>query len=527
MNEETLKLIKEKGLLLEKEIYELIGSISDRGEAKEFLEVLEKSSGQKIITKQSLNKNFEIVNKVVSNFPGSDKEKIEQVFIKMGLSVEVRKEREIVEKEGRKAGGEEKNVEERKKLSYKVISPFTGNDRKLKVEDFVGNFRARYQQLQRILMYRAELNGLVSINKIGRDRQSFSFIGIVSEKRVTKNKNMIIKFEDLTGEISALVKVSNQEVFSKAEEILLDDVVGIRASGNRDMVFVHDVIFPDSMVLEKTRFEEDVNVAFLSDLHVGGGKHLKESFEKFLDWVNSEDDYAKKIKYLFFIGDNVDGVGIFPGQENFLQLKSMKEQYAALAEYLKKIPKRITMFMCPGQHDAVRVAEPQPVISRNYAESLYEINNLVLVSNPSTIKLMEKEKEFKILMYHGDSIHSFIREIRGLREMKAAKTPAKAIKYMLKKRHLFPLHGEAIYIPNSERDPLIISEVPDVFCTGEVHRVDVENYNGVLCITGSCWQSPTAFEEKVGNLPDPGKVPVLNLKTRELKIFDFLSEESK
>jgi hypothetical protein len=60
-----------------------------------------------------------------------------------------------------------------------------------------------------------------------------------------------------------------------------------------------------------------------------------------------------------------------------------------------------------------------------------------------------------------------------------------------------------------------------VLATGEVHRLDIENYNGILIITGSCWQSQTPFEEKVGNVPDPCKVPVLNLHTRELKILDF------
>lgn len=301
-------------------------------------------------------------------------------------------------------------------------------------------------------------------------------------------------------------------------------MIGIRASGDREILFAHDIVFPDSFVPEKVRFNEDISIAFLSDLHVGGIKHLQKSFENFLSWINSEDENAKKIRYLFFVGDNIDGVGIFPGQEYLLKLKSMKDQYAMLAEYLSRIPKNITMFMCPGQHDASRVAQPQPIISRKYAEQLYNLDNLVLVSNPATIKLMEGNKEFKVLMYHGDSIHTFIHEIRELREMKAAKTPAKVIKYMLKRRHLDPFHGEAVYIPSVERDNLVITEVPDVFCTGEMHRVDVENYNGTLIVTGSCWQGQTAHEEKLGSIPDPCKVPILNLKTRELKILDFGDE---
>ena len=266
----------------------------------------------------------------------------------------------------------------------------------------------------------------------------------------------------------------------------------------------------------------------MSDVHGGSDRHLGKSFERFLEGASSDDEIARKIKYVFFTGDNVDGVGIFPGQEDVLSLKSMEEQYGLLVSYLRKIPSHITIFMCPGQHDATRVAEPQPVINKKYAPGLYELENLVLVTNPAMVKLLENGKEFKILMYHGASIHTFINEIKELREMKTHSSPAKAVKHMLKRRHLAPMYGvspQVVYVPNAESDPLVISEVPDVLITGEVHRADIENYNGVLIVTGSCWQSQTLFEEKVGNVPVPGKVPVLNLKTRELKIFDFLEEK--
>jgi DNA polymerase II small subunit len=348
-----------------------------------------------------------------------------------------------------------------------------------------------------------------------------SIIGIVTEKRVTKNKNLIITVEDLTGQINVLIKTDKGEVFTKAQELMFDEVIGIKASGNREMLFVHDIIFPDSSIGEKMRFSEDYNIAFLSDVHCGSDRHLAKSMNNFLEWINSDNEDAKKIRYIFFVGDNVDGVGIFPNQEKVLALKSMGEQYNLLASYLERIPKRITMFMCPGQHDAVRVAEPQPIINRFYAPKLYEIDNLVLVTNPCMVKLLEGDKEFKVLMYHGASIHTFINDIKELREMKAHKTPAKAVRHMLKRRHLGPIHGDVVYIPNAERDPLVISEVPDVLCTGEVHRMDIESYNGTLIITGSCWQAQTPFEEKIGNIPDPAKVPVLNLKSRELKLFYF------
>lgn len=516
MREEILKTAREKGLLLEKEVVDVLESFNDGKRASEFLQNLVMFSGQRLITRSVLTKNAEYVQKFVRNL-GEDKGSVENVFVKLGISLEITKEKII-----------NTNKEElRKKNSsdYQIFYADTKADKKIEVADFTGYFRSRYQSLQRILMQRAGNANLVAVNKISSDRQNLSIIGMVTEKRMTKNKNLVISFEDLTGKIQTLVKSDKEEVFKKAQELQPDDIVLVKASGNKDMLFIQDIIFPDAMVPEKVKFDEDMNIAFISDIHVGSKRHLEKSISRFLEWINSDDENARKIKYLFIPGDNVDGVGIFPGQEYALKLKSMKEQYAVLARYLRQIPKHITIFMCPGQHDAVRVAEPQPLIDRRYAPELYEIENLILVTNPTLVKLIEGSKEFKVLMYHGASIHQFINEVPELREIKAHKSPAKAVRHMLKRRHLAPMHGNVVYIPYMDVDPLVIKEVPDILCTGEVHRLDIENYNGVLIITGSCWQAQTDFEEKVGNIPDPCKVPVVNLKTRELKIFDFTDEE--
>jgi len=518
MDIEILNTIREKGLLLEKEVFDLLNDFSDSRTAKDFLENLERISGQKMINRSVLNKNVEYVRSFFGKLKMDDRKFVEKTFVKLGISLEIRREKEFV--------GSSPTVLNSGigKPKYGVFYADTKPDKKLEVKDFTGHFRARFQQIQRMLMSRPQLqHNLMSIGKIGGDRQSLSLIGIVKDKRITQNKNMMITFEDLTGEIKALIKGDKEEIFEKAEELQLDDVVGLKVSGNRDIVFIQDIFFPDSFIQDKVRFDEDMSIAFLSDTHCGSDRHLSKSLEQFIEWIGSDDVEAKKIKYLFFVGDNVDGVGVFPGQENTLNLTSMVEQYEQLAGYLRRIPKRIEMFMCPGQHDASRVAEPQPIISKRYAPQLYEIDNLTLVTNPALVKLYEDKKEFKILMYHGASIHTFINEIKELRLMKAHNCPAKAVRHMLKRRHLSPTHGgmTGIYIPDVDKDPLVIEEVPDIFCTGEVHRVDVENYNGTLIITGSCWQAQTPFEEKVGNIPDPAKVPVFNLKTRELKILDF------
>ncbi|OIO42198.1 hypothetical protein AUJ63_02865 [Candidatus Pacearchaeota archaeon CG1_02_35_32] len=516
MKDEILSLVREKGLLLEKALFEVLDSFDSLQDARDFLEGLEKASGNKVITVSNLSKNFEYVKEVVNHLPGQEREVVERFLVKGGLNLEITKEREVVE------------TKPTRKLDYKVFYADGNNARKIEVRDFVSHFRVRYQALQRILMARPEVQqNLISLNKLGMNRESFVFIGIVAEKRITKNKNLIIKFEDLTGEINALVK-PDSDCFKEVNELQMDDVVAVKASGNKELAFIYNIFWPESILLDKTRFDEEVCVAFLSDIHAGSKNHLGKEFQKFINWLN-EDELAKKIKYMFLVGDNIDGVGIFPGQERLLERTSAKEQYEMLSEYLKQVPKNITMFMCPGQHDAVRVPEPQPVIGRDYGEALYDIDNLVLVSNPAMVKLMEKDKEFKVLMYHGASIHVFINEIEELRLMKAHKCPAKAIKHMLKRRHLAPMHGVAhsiVYVPHLEKDPLVIEEVPDVLCMGEVHRLDIDSYNGVRIITGSCWQSQTEYEEKIGNVPEACKVSILNLKTGEIKILDFSEDEN-
>tara|TARA_Y100000310_G_C20594828_1_gene769962 strand:- start:276 stop:1409 length:1134 start_codon:yes stop_codon:yes gene_type:complete len=375
-------------------------------------------------------------------------------------------------------------------------------------------------EMKSILQERKELQNLNSLDRISGQKQNFSVIVIVSNKRITKNKNMLLEIEDLTGKGLALVNQNRPELYKKAQDIVLDDVIGLRCSGSREMFFVNDLVYPDAMVLEKKKADEEVHALFSSDIHLGSDRFLEENFLRFIDFVNGKIDHkqdVKKIKYLFFVGDNVDGAGIFPGQDNFLKIKDIRKQYEKLTELLKMIRKDIRIIMCPGQHDAVRVAEPQPIIDKHFAPGLHEIENLSLVTNPCYINLKEG---FNILMYHGAGFHSLINDVESLRISNPYDKPAQIHKYLLKRRHLAPTHSGVVYIPG-EQDPLMIRKIPDIMTTGEMHRLDVDSYNNIISIANSCWQSQTPYEEKIGNHPDPCKVPMMNLQTREIKILDF------
>jgi len=402
--------------------------------------------------------------------------------------------------------------------------------RDLTVQDFVEYYKKRYNSIKNILKNHSELENLTLINKLSQNNRDISVIGIVNSKRITKNKNLIYEIEDLTGRIKVLVNANKNEVMKKASELLLDEVVGFRGSGNKEILFVNDIVYPDidSISTHRNRTEDEEYAAFTSDMHAGSNVFLGENFQKFVDWINGKTgteeqrEQTKKIKYLFMTGDLIDGVGHFSGQETHLAILDCRMQYEKVAGYLSQIRKDITIIICPGQHDASYVAEPQLPISE-YAESLTELENVIMVSNPALVEIgVKKEKPgVKVLMYHGASMHPIINEIEELRLGDTKRHPTKVIKFFLKKRHLGPPHTTITSLPVPEGDPLVIEEVPDILVTGDMHRTDVANYKGVMMINSSCWQPITPFEEKVGNIPDPCKVPLVNLKNFEVKILDF------
>ena len=525
MEEETrreiLKICMSKGFLLDKEMLELF-SVLDEENAKKVIEGLVGLDIQeRVITKSLFSRNIEKIRTLLSD--GKNKTIIEKFFINFGyVKAEIEAKVGVDEDSKDEFGDIEVNGKV-KVLSSPVFPP-----KKIVVKDFVNHFRARYETIKNILEARG-LEGLTSIRKIGTEKRSYTIIAAVLNKRITKNKNLFLEVEDLTGSSIVLVNQNKQEIFDKAKELLVDDIVAfnVNVGFNGEMLFANDVIFPDSSLGEKKRAKQDEWVAFTSDLHIGSSMFLEKNVLKFIKWLNGEEgderqrEIAKKVKYLFFTGDNIDGVGHHPGQEPLLDIKDARGQYKKLSELLKLIRSDIKIILGPGQHDGVWVGEPQPIVGEDWAPDLHKIKNLTLVPNPAMVEI---DGGFKVLMYHGASMNQFIDEIADIRLNYGHDSPTRVAKEMLKRRHLAPMHGSCDYIPCEKEDPLVIKSIPDIFATGDQHRPEVSNYNNILLIASSCWQSITPFEEKVGNNPDPCKVPLLNLKTREIKIMDFSDE---
>lgn len=518
---EILKFCLEKGILLDSEVLNLFEEIGDMESLKLIIEKMKSQTHQKIITKEIFNQNKEKVNQFFLELPQENQKKLEKLKIKLGLSIEISREQEVVVKN--EPTFEVKVKEELSKV--KVVSQTFPQGKKLAVPDFVNYFRNRFSDMRDILQTHSKLNNLVSINKISGSRQGISVIGMVSNKRVTKNKNLLLDVEDLTGKMRLLINSDKKELIEKAREISLDSVIGFNCSGNREIAFVNDIVFPESMISERKKSPVEEYALFIGDLHFGSKKFLKESFLKFIDYLNGKVENTpevKKIKYLFIVGDVVTGVGSYPGQEKDLEINDIEEQVVKLTELLKKVRKDITIIISPGNHDGVRLMEPQPLFNEKYSWPFYELDNVVLTNNPSAVNIgaVEGFSGMNVLTYHGFSFFYYAGTVPSLIKSSARNQPELIMAYLLKNRHLAPTHTSVQYFP-CEKDSHLIRDVPDIFVSGHTHKSGVSYYNNVLVVSVSSWEGKTPYQEKFGNEPDHCKVPMFNLKTRAVKILDF------
>ncbi|MBI2056953.1 metallophosphoesterase [Candidatus Pacearchaeota archaeon] len=370
MNKEIIKFCAEKGFLVDSDLLELFNETSDVESIKLIIERVKTYTHQNVLTKNLFEKNKEQVSKFFLDLPEENKKNLEKLRIKLGLSIEISKENYIenskenilgipagIEINNGKNSDTEKNNFEK---NINILSYTPKNHDKIEVKNFVNYFRKRFDDLREILQERFELDNLLSIDKISGSRQGISIIGMVYNKSITKNKNIILEIEDLTGRIKVLVSKSKEDLYKIAEEICLDSVLGFRCSGNNEVLFANGIFFPDSKIPERKKSSAEEYALFIGDLHFGSKLFLKEGFSKFFDYLNGafdgqDKDEIKKIKYLFIVGDLVTGVGNYPEQHKDLEIADLEEQFIGLAKFLEKIPEHIKIIISPGNHDGVRL----------------------------------------------------------------------------------------------------------------------------------------------------------------------------
>ncbi len=519
---EILKFCSEKGFLLDSDLLELFSKNLDVETTKIVLEKIQTYTKKKILTKSFFINNQEEISKSFSNMPEENKQGIEKLKIKLGLSIEISRE-SFSEKENFNLKNNPLSGLNKHKI--KILSDDIPKSKKLEVKDFITYFKNRFLNFRGILQEYSSLKNLISINNINKNRQNFSIIGLVSDKKITKNNNIILELEDLSGKINVLISKDKEDIFNKADDVALDSVIGVKCSGNREIVFANDIIFPDSFIPQRKKSPLEEYALFIGDLHIGSTRFMEENFLKFIDYVNgnvSNGSEINKIKYIVIAGDLIAGVGVYPNQENELVLLDLESQFEKAAELLGKIRKDISIIISPGNHDGVRLMEPQPTINKKYAWPLYELENIFFVGNPGEVNIgtIGNFEGLDILLYHGFSYFYYTNNIFSLIKQKAVGQPDLIMKYLLKNRHLAPAHASMQYFP-FEKDYHFIEKIPDILVSGHLHKSVVSYYNNILLISVSTWESMTPYMEKTGAKPDFCKVPMLNLKTRAVKILDF------
>ncbi len=370
-----------------------------------------------------------------------------------------------------------------------------------KVEDFVAYFNSRYEKLSSILRTRINPVPISALRKL--KSQNVDVIGIVNDVRETNNGNAVIELEDRTGVATV---IATGKLKDEAMELLGDEVIAVSGNWNGRCLIADRITFPDVPINGNGKKDWGFCVAFISDTHFGSITFMEDAWNRFVSFMNCEsgnermNEVAESIKYIILAGDVVDGVGIYPGQESELSIADIYGQYEFAAEQIEKLPKRVKIILSPGNHDAVRQAEPQPKLPKEFA-SLFP-NNVIHVGNPALVTL----DGVKVQIYHGRSIDDLITRIPRL----GYERPEEAVVELLKRRHLSPAYGRRSPIAPEREDYLVIEEVPDVLHTGHVHTFGATFYRGVFAINSSTWQSQTEFQKKMNLNPMPGIVAVYN-----------------
>ncbi|MFH1332170.1 MAG: DNA-directed DNA polymerase II small subunit [archaeon] len=415
-----------------------------------------------------------------------------------------------------------------------VLESYNEDAQKRDVKDFVSHFKARYNSLKEILQNRSDLQNVVSINRLSGKTKipRTEIIGMIIEKRTTKNGGATLTVEDPTGQITVIINKNKNELINLTKNLVTDEVVGIRGTLSGQVIFANEILTPDVPLTKEIRKAPDETYAvFTADLHIGSNLFLAKDFTRFINWINcksgnrEQKEMAKKTRYMFIVGDLVDGVGIYPEQDKELAISDIRKQYEKAAELLGLIRKDVKIIICPGNHDALRISEPQPPLTEEMAPDLLKLPNIMMVSNPAVVNIQSSKDfpGFDVLLYHGYSFDYYASNVDYIRMNGGYDKPELIMRFLLQKRHLAPTHGSNLYIPDTKKDIMVINKVPDLFVTGHIHRAAISSYNNITTICASCWQSKTAFQEKTGHHPEPSRVPIINLKTREMRMLKFSS----
>jgi len=390
------------------------------------------------------------------------------------------------------------------------------------IEDYLEYFRDRFRRIEKLLRQRIDVKSAASIMDAVKAPANtrLKIIGMITEKRESKQK-MLLTVEDLHASTMVLVpQNAPDDLLKKARCLVLDQVVCLSVAKTRsNLLIAEDIILPDIAQKPQNKAPIPVYAVLTSDMHVGSTKFQREAFNRFTLWLNGKygdekmREMASHAKYVVIAGDIVDGIGVYPNQVKELAIKDVYTQYRLAAKFIEQIPDYIEVIIIPGNHDAPRKALPQPAISNTFLEPLRESRSVYSLGNPCLLSLHNVE----VLLYHGRSLDDIISTVPDM----GFEHPEKAMKLLLRGRHLAPVYGGKTPLSPENRDFLVIEDVPDILHAGHIHVLGYTNYRGVLIVNSGGWQEQTDYMRRLGLTPTPGKVPVVNLQTLETTVIPF------
>jgi DNA polymerase II small subunit len=398
------------------------------------------------------------------------------------------------------------------------------------IEGYTSLFRSRFEKSMHILAQRPEskrISKVASIKQSSHNNSKFERLeksrhdsarsaivaGLLMSRRAKRN-GIEIAVDDYTGILT--VTAVAEEAKKQVSALAMDQMVMLELQNGKGApgLMVKSVMTPDIPDHLPNRSKSEAYAVLISDLHVGSKHFMEKELLRFLDWLSSENDVVRKIKFICIGGDLVDGIGIFPNQEKDLLEMEAGKQMSYAARLLAKVPKHIKLLVIPGNHDPGRRALPQPAIpGRDSSDHLYGLPNCTMLGNPAFVDL----NGVKLLMFHGQSLDDIIATTPGM----SYSRPAEAMKVLLKARHLAPTYGERTPVAPEQEDMMVITDVPDIFHSGHVHVTDVQSYRGTLVVNSGAWQSQTKYQQTMGITPSPGLAIVVNLATLQPFVQDF------
>ena len=381
------------------------------------------------------------------------------------------------------------------------------------LQNFVSLFNDRFRYLSRLLHRNPKMRGARNLSYLNPGTE-ISCIGMVSTIGRRYNNKIKVTLEDEFGQ--AVVHLDDSD--DNPSYLVPDEIIGVNGRVDRRGRAIYSnepIVRPHwGRVRESARADQPHTAIFISDIHLGSLTFHSKEWKRFIAWLNGNTDlysnWVPKGGYLIINGDIVDGIDSYPDQKNDLAIKDIWKQYETLADEVKSMPSDLQIVILPGNHDAVRLMEPQLPLPERVKKKFPP--NVTFTANPVSLDIAG----VNVLCYHGKSLDDLV-SFPGL----SYEDPIALMKELIKRRHLAPIYGGKTPLASENKDYLLIKDIPDIFVTGHVHSCGVEQYQGTLLMNPGTWQAQTSYQKMMGFQPNPCRAVAVNLQSLRSDILDF------